>query len=597
MSIKTVGVLAGALWGVSLCQGANASAGGAPAKGSGSILGLVSNMSGAPQMGATVFLYNRYDQLVQRSLTTDKGAFGFDDLLPDVYAIRVSLSSFLPVLKRNIVVQPGMQSLLNVNLASVFSSIQLVAVTPGDGSLMSDEWKWVLRSAAATRPVLRFGPDIAAPPAHKESPGVFSSTRGLVQVSAGDANSAVNASPDLGTAFALATSVFGNNQVQVSGNFGYSSYSGNPTTAFRTSYRRQLAGGEAPEVQVTMRQTALPSRPGAAMLAGMQDGAPMLRTLSASLADQTDLTDRIRFEYGFTMDSVTFVDRLNYFSPYGRLTYDRGDGEVIQLSYLSGAPPAALLNQTGESGAPLQQDLSALGVFPRLSVREGRARMQRSQSWEAGYRRCFGSRTFSVAVYSESLSNTAIAVSGAPEFEASPEFLPDFFSETSVFNAGNLNTIGYLATVSQKVGDSFEASVSAGNAGALTARESALETGSPDELRALIRESRRYSVTGRFSGHIARTGTQFSTSYQWADLAALTPPHVFLTQMAREGTGWNLQVRQPIPYLGTLPGRLEANIDVRNLLAQGYVPLTAAGRRVSLMNTPRSLRGGLSFSF
>jgi hypothetical protein len=70
-----------------------------------------------------------------------------------------------------------------------------------------------------------------------------------------------------------------------------------------------------------------------------------------------------------------------------------------------------------------------------------------------------------------------------------------------------------------------------------------------------------------------------------------------MTQRVRDGLGLNLRIRQPIPNLGGLPGRFEASADFRNMLAQGYVPLNAGGRRVLLMHTPRTVRGGVSFIF
>jgi hypothetical protein len=42
---------------------------------------------------------------------------------------------------------------------------------------------------------------------------------------------------------------------------------------------------------------------------------------------------------------------------------------------------------------------------------------------------------------------------------------------------------------------------------------------------------------------------------------------------------------------------MEASADLRNLLAQGYLPLSAGGQRLLLVQTPRSVRGGLSFIF
>ena len=60
----------------------------------------------------------------------------------------------MPAVKQNIAVQPGIRSILAINLASVLSSIELVYSGPTQG-LMSDDWKWVLRTASSSRPVLQ----------------------------------------------------------------------------------------------------------------------------------------------------------------------------------------------------------------------------------------------------------------------------------------------------------------------------------------------------------------------------------------------------------------------------------------------------------
>src|SRR5579863_183272 len=181
---------------------------------SGSIAGVVRNSSGVPQMGATVFLFNRSEKLMQRVITNERGLFGFGLLSPDLYSVRVSLASFVPAIKQKIVVQPGMQSLLYVDLASVLSSIELVYAAPGQGALMSDDWKWTLRGSLATRSVLRLIPELSGsdPDRRDSAPApLFSDTMGLLNVSAGDAGSlsGSSADTDLGTAFALATSVLG----------------------------------------------------------------------------------------------------------------------------------------------------------------------------------------------------------------------------------------------------------------------------------------------------------------------------------------------------------------------------------------------------
>jgi hypothetical protein len=57
-------------------------------------------------------------------------------------------------------------------------------------------------------------------------------------------------------------------------------------------------------------------------------------------------------------------------------------------------------------------------------------------------------------------------------------------------------------------------------------------------------------------------------------------------------------IRQPMPAIPGVRGRIEAYTELRNLLAQGYLPVAmAGGQQVLLVNTPRSLRGGLAFIF
>ncbi len=582
-----VGALAGALLLGSVCSGA-------PGLNlSGSITGVVANSAGVPQMGATVFLYNRFDRLVDKSITTETGTFDFKSLVPDTYAIRVSMASFLPALKRNIVVQPGMQSLLSVNLTSIFSSIELVGLAPGRHPIMSDEWKWVLRSASATRPALRYLPELDKPEQRRAS--VFSGTHGMVKVSAGDQpqSSALGSQPDLGTAFALATSFLGKNKLELSGNVGYGANSGAPAAAIRTSYRREGLAGSSPEVQVTMRQVFMPARAGAVLMTGMERNAPLLRSISAQFMNEAQLASNVRLEYGSSADTVSFLETLNYFSPYARLTVD-GDDERLQVAYSSGLPPAELYLNEGGTAMDLQKDLTALSLFPRISVAGGRVRLQRAQSVEAGYSKRVGSRTYSFGAHMGKVSNAAVTVAGADGMKA-PELLPDLFSRTHVLNAGNYSTNGYLLAVTQSLGRNFDATLSWSAGDALTA--DAAEQTLLEELRQAVDKRRRHSLTARVAGNSPLTGTQFVASYQWANIDGLTPPHVYMTQNVREGVGLNFRLRQALPASSLFPGRFEATADLENLLEQGYVPILCDGHQLVLMHTPRSLRGGVSFIF
>jgi len=585
------------------CLAASPVSGAVSVRLSGAIAGSVSDGDGIPQMGALVMLFNRQEGLSQKAFTDDKGNFAFPGLLPDIYSIRVTLASFVPAIKNNILVQPGMRSMLNISMATLFSSIHLVYPAEHP-AFMNDDWKWVLRTASSTRPVMRMLPrlatDAAAPSDNDEDKPhhtIFSDTRGLLMFSAGDGSlvAGFGSSADMGTAFALATSLFGSNQFQFAGNVGSGAQSGIPSAAFRTTYSRTV-GPASPQVSVTMRELFLPGRMGAAIF-GAEDGVPMLRSISANLDDHTRITDALSLQYGMAFDSVSFSDHLSYMSPYARLAYSLGSAGDIELAYTSGnARPDLAASSAGED--PLQRQIGTLALFPLMSLRAGRAEVQRGEDLEAGYSRTMGSRKFGVSVYHESLSNLALTIAAPDGFLPVGDILPDLYSGTAMFNAGNFSSMGYIASATQNVGDNVSATVMYGSTGALTADQSEPLSGNPDDLRAMIHAGRQQSVTVRVVAASPHTGTHIVASYQVADSRFAVPEPIYATSSLRPQPGFNICFRQSIPNVPGLPWRMEVTADLRNLLQQGYLPLsTADGSRLVLMENPRMLRGGLSFIF
>jgi len=568
-----------------------------PIKLSGAIGGVVTNSFGVPQMGASVVLYNRLDRVFDKVLTDERGEFRFLGLFPSLYSVRVSLATFVPAMKKDILVQPGMRSILNVNLNSLFSSIQIAYPTADSGSLMTDDWKWILRSASATRPVLRFLPDTPSKaPAPNPPVSVFSDTRGVLQLAGGDGPlvSGIGSQADMGTAFALATAVFGNNLIQVSGNLGYGAQTGVPATAFRTSYSR--AGG-GPQFSVTLRQLYAPSRSLAAS-GGSEPGIPMLRSVSESVDDRTQLSDNLSVQYGFTADSISFGDRLNYFSPYARLAYSMDDGGELSLAFTSGNARPDLADGATED-SELQRDLNNVGMFPRLSLLNGRPKIQRGGELELTYSRKVGSRKYELSAYRESVTNAALSIIAPESMYGSGDLLPDPFSGNGIFNAGDYKSTGYTGSVTQNVGDRVSATLMYGTMNGLTAAPGELTSSNPDELRSMIRAGRRQAATARITATSPWTGTRMIVSYQWSgDRRWVLPGRLYTTEAVRPLPGLNVFVRQPIPKCSILPWRMEATADLRNLLAQGYLPLDAGGvQQVVLVQNPRSFRGGLSFIF
>ncbi len=566
----------------------------------GSLVGFISDQAGIPQMGAVVLLYNSYDRLVGRALSNERGAFGFDALAPGVYSIRVTLASFVPAVKENIQVRPGIRSFLSISLASILSSIELIYSAPGETKIMSDDWKWVLRAATTTRPILRIRPNISDPTGGSRSAGaIFSRTRGLVKVSTGEEGSlaAAGAQTDLGTAFGLATTLFGGNELQLTGSLGYASSTGTPTAGFRTSYSSELWGAR-PEVSLTMRQAFLQGRAGSAFLGGLHQESPQMKTLSVSTLDRRQLGDRIRLEYGGSQASVAFLERLNYFSPFARLTYELPSVGSLQFAYNSGMPPAELLASEEGQERDLRSDLTVLALFPRISLVGGDVRVQRTTNFEIAYRRAVGSRSFSAGIYRESVRNSAVMMAAPAGFYSSRDLLPDLASNSSVFNIGRFERLGFMVSGTQKLGDSLALTGAVGNAGVLLSATPFLQTTDPAELRNAWRTGRRTWLAARASGVAPWTGTRFSAGYQWTDYTVLLPTHLYLTQVLQPELGLNISIRQSLPGFSIWAGRLEATAELRNLLAQGYIPVsTSDGRKLYLIQNPRAVRGGLAFIF
>jgi len=581
---------------------------GSPIRFSGELGGLVTDVAGKPQPGAVVLLFNRQDRLLQRSATDALGTFAFGDLLPDSYSLRVSLSSFVPAIKDRIQIKPGMRSLLDVSLSRVFSSVQLVSTTPVSGGLMSDSWKWALRADSSLRPILRFLP-VQQPSNASSSPGVsaiFTDSRGLVRISASDgATVSSDGQADLGTQFAFATSVFGGNHLKMAGDVGYSSGSSAPSAAIRTTYSRELATGDKPEVSVTMRQVFVPVRvgqtPGSSQGASNDGPLPALRTLGVSFDDKKQISDSLRLEYGFAFDSVSFLDTLHYFSPYGKLTYALPRG-TVDFTWTSGNARPELGMGMSDPGADLQRELAAVAELPRVTLMDDHARVQRGDDFDVGFSQRFGSREYRVSGYHERVSNTTLAVASSQSGLFPGDLLPDLFSNSSLFNMGKFDTFGYTASVTQDLGENYKVTLIYGSLGVLSPRgsgqSSEISIDNGDDLRRIMETGHRPALTLRASGTVKATGTRLVASYQWTDYQSAVPGPEFSTESARPEPGLNVSVRQPMPSIPRMPWRMEASAELRNLLAQGYLPLrTSSGDQFLLINTPRSIRGGIAFVF
>lgn len=575
----------------------------------GNLLGSVLDGGGIPQMGATVLLFNKYERLIAKTVTTPDGKFAFAGLPADLYSVHVSLASFLPASRDRIAVRAGLDSLLQIHLATLFSNVELTYILPT--SAMSDDWKWVLRSSPATRPITRlFGEDPNASNAALH-PHIFSGTHAMVSLSGGDGGliDSDSTQADVGTGFALSTNIMGKNQLQVGGSFGQNTGIGLAAMGLCAIYSRDPDSGfgEPPEITFTLSQFGLIggqiAGQNTASGSGIAGSLPPVRAMSLSVYEVADPTDNLHLEYGMTGESVDYLQHAARVSPFARATVNLGVLGDLIAAYSDGGRPDELAAhqqiQRAEDNA--MEDLAAtvntLARLPQLSERNGRLELQRTQNYELGFTRTAASRTYAVSAFHEDVSNGRLNVAGETSILDSGDLLSDGASMTSSYNIGHYNRNGYLASVDQRLTESLDLAVAYGRIGGFTADANGFADGGAVQETFLDLKNHNFA-TANLQIRAPVSGTRISANYGWFDSGAVIPRHVFTTQNIYAQPGLNMMIRQPLPSLFGMPGRLEITADVHNLLAQGYLPLYAGdGRRLLIVQSPRAIRGGLNFIF
>ncbi len=569
----------------------------------GNLLGTILDPSGTPQSGASVKLFNKYDRMVAKTFSTPDGRFAFAGLAPDFYSLQVSLESFFPAFRDKIAIRAGANSMLQINMATLFSSIQINATVPVGA--MSNDWKWVLRSSPSTRPITRYLPDGDQDETASASlrPQLFSGTRMQVGISGGDAGLIDSGSPtgDYGTEFAVSTNVYGKNELQFAGRFGQATNDPGPNSfAICAIYSPagQLGFATPPEVSLTISQVRM--FPAAQ---GSPDGTVFLKNMSLNFYEQSDVTDNIHIEYGVNAESVEYVQHTSRISPFIRLTDSLGRAGTLLVAYSDGDRPDELTEHSLERNAEpenlLDNDLSepvnALARMPQISERNGNLELQRTQNMETGYSKAVGSRSFNVSGFYERVSNGRVNVTGDLASVDNASLLSDGVSTTSIYNIGNYQRRGFMGSVDQHVGSDVALQLGYGRMGGFAGTD----LFPTDGVTSPSIDTHQHNIaTMGIRTRIPKTGTHFTAHYGWTDPRIAIAEHVFTTQNLSYSPGLNIAVRQALPSFLGLPGRLELTGDVRNLLAQGYLPVGGStGQQLLVVEAPRVIRGGLSLTF
>jgi hypothetical protein len=531
----------------------------------GTITGYVRNAAGEPQMGAIVQILGAANKTLT-VFTDGAGYYVATGLLPGLYSLKVTAPSFLPASRERVGVRAGASINVNVTLNTLLGMMQLgpVRTLPDD-----DDWKWTLRSVA-NRPIMRVFDD---PATEKHNDDL----RGTLSFFGGSAAEGYGTGSDASASFMLERSIFSGGQVAFSGNIGYGQ--GVPAAVLRARYSHKLDDGSEPTVALTVRRFA-PSDP------NLHNAA--LQALAMSVADDFTVGDVVELKFGSELQTIQFLGHVTAFRPYGMADVHLSPNTVLEYSYTSSRPD--MRAEKGFDSAPA--DLSESN--PRVSVLNYSPEIESAHHNEFSVSHRMGKNNLQMAVFSDHIANPSLTGTGQVTAEGG-SLLPDVSSGTFSYTGSNLNTSGMRVVLQHKFSADLAATLDYAYGGALNLTTPDVALGTSAATFATVR---RHAVAAKLSGTLPRTHTHWITSYRWVNGPALTPVDMFNASPGQSDPFLNVFIRQPIPSMGFLSGHVEAIIDVRNLLAQGYIPVVGQdGQTVYLVQAARSLRGGIAFTF
>ncbi len=538
----------------------------------GKLSGLVVDPSGTPQMGANVVLLAEGLQPSYRLdlFTNQRGGFGNSRVPAGFYELRVSLAGFLPKIEHHVRIAPNVTTLVKVELATIFASLDRLRRGP-DKSAGPDDWKWVLRTSAATRPILQWtNPGLTA---QNSDDSQTTQARGQFELTSGsDRPGSISNMPDAPTtavAYDQPVANFGN--VLVAGEVNYGGML--PAYAIATGWAPAGNAPGGPVTEIVVRQVSLGP-----------DGL-VFRGERISQRQTIAIGQHATLRVGVEALAAQLGESTKAIRPSAALDVMLPGGWQATVFVLSGTSSSPILSSSVQTS-----EMSALDAFPILMLRSDRPVLEGGWHEEAGVSRAVTRRaTFEAAAFHERDGDTPIFGRGNV---SNSDYLQDPFSSGFVYDAGASSTFGIRAAVNEKLTQSLDLAFIYAYAGALSPGDITVD----QPLREALQMQYRHSVAGRFSGKVHRSKTEFSASYKWISGEALTQQDEIGQAFYGIDPYLSISIRQVMPW--TIGGcRWEALADFRNLLGEGYFFANSKDGQVLLMPASRSARGGISVQF
>ncbi|HEX5411772.1 MAG TPA: carboxypeptidase-like regulatory domain-containing protein [Terriglobia bacterium] len=565
----------------------------------GRVSGKVTDSGGAPIMGATVLLSGPgigapnglLEGSLDRVFTDAQGNFTIRRVAPGWYSLQVVSPARLPGFRDRVQVRPGVTTREAFALGDILSGFRWPRSDSGSHS-WEQGWKWILRTSASTRPILRYRKADRDPQQTAEHPSLPVQHVVAMIPSSGGANG-LSRDTGTGTVVAYLRPLDLNSDVLVAGSVDRSDADGSSVIA---EYRRGLLNQNHQEISLAVHRLEIGGIASPDSTSEGQ-GIPMSRGMVLRYLQTRQISSDLTLTAGIEMKYLNSAGDAGTAQPEIDLSYVLDPSTELTMSFGSGTPeqPDTLLKRIGD-----------LTAFPQITLQNFRPRLESSRHAEFRLRRKFrdGSR-IEIAAYHDGFQDVAVwGLGGVQDLVSSPTKGNVLITPNgrAVLNVGTYGSSGAEVAYERQLGQRGEVGIMYAFGNALAVGPAAeAGHGTPVEapnLPGYLRSQLTQTVSGRFSTCIPGLKTQIVSSYSWLPAGRVTAVDPYGQSRMEFQPFLGMEIRQPLPKIDMLPLQIVAIADFRNLLGQGSVSVRQAdGSSVLLTPAYRSVQGGFAVQF
>jgi hypothetical protein len=542
------------------------------ASSTGSLSGVIKDTNGAPLAGAVVtLLEGSFNPKVRTRVISDgAGRFEIRYLVPGLYSLSVRIANYTPLLRTGIEILAGKIADLNLVLENLYQqTLGSGGLSAGPETGVQEDIESVLRTVSSTRPILRVlesdqeEPSVIAVnlEADRASYRRREDFQGVVNVytAAYSSNADLASLGGIFTQFALARDFNPKMRWVVAGVASDTGFA-----EVDSALKLRDVNGHSTSVRLSFGQLPYFTESSS----GHGDYGRRMNLFNLDFQDEMKIGNSVFLAYGAEMQGTNPALDVRRFRPRMMVGVQPFRNQRFTFARTSSLPRSqrAFSLPEGETivlSSPFQHEYGS-------PLNLGTSRVTHAEF--STERMISGGAAFSVAAYSDSFSPKLSSFWGDPGSDRRPS------------NKGV--RVAYHRALGSRMDGAFGYTLGGGIRPALEGTQFF-----PQNVHVLV---------AQISTEFPSSKTRVTSTYRWVSAYSITVIDPYQEVFESSSPGVSFMVTQLIPYFGRfIPGKLEAQVDVRTLLTRTNPDFysMASVRRLEFLQPPKSVRGGIQLKF